>query len=119
MKVQFLVLSSLILSSPVAGCGRCALVSSAEVRPDNEVVLMLGDTITAAYWVTGKCGNPPTSPTVVALGWWTPDTLVVRVDSLTGHVRGISSGDGRVWGRYPNEDATPINRRAEILVHVR
>ena len=119
MTVRFLILPPLILMSAVTACGRCSMISSAEVRPANEIALTVGDTVTAAYWLTGRCGNPPTSPTNVALRWWTTDTLVVRVDSLSGQVRGISAGDAHVWGRYPNGPATLINPLVGILIRVR
>lgn len=116
MKTETLFGASLVASALIAGCGRCALVSSAEVRPGNELTLRVGESATAEYWITGRCGNPPTSPTAVALRWATVDTLVVRVDSLSGIIRALLAGDAYVWGRYP-DDPTTI-RRADLLVHV-
>jgi hypothetical protein len=116
MRAQFVLGLLFIAATFGVGCGRCAAVSSTELRPGDEITLHLNEVTTAEYWRTGRCGYPPTTPTRVALRWSTADTLVVRVDSLSGVTRAIGLGDAQVWGYSSDVPATPIT---EILVHVR
>jgi hypothetical protein len=50
--------------------------------------------------------------------WWTIDSTVVHVDSLSGVVRALARGDARVWFRFLGRAALPENGYAGILVHV-
>jgi hypothetical protein len=116
MKAQPFLAPLVIAAMFEAGCGRCAQVSSAKIRPGDDIALHLNETATAEYWLTGRCGYSPTMPTRLALRWSTADTLVVSVEPVSGLIRAIGLGDARVSGYSSDAPTTPT---AEILVHVR
>jgi hypothetical protein len=109
-----------VLALFASACGDCAGLGIAEIRPGNERTLSVGANFTAEYWTGGTCaGSGDRHIERADVRWWTGDTLVVRVDSLSGLVRAVGPGDGRVLFRSPGAPAGPESFINQIVVHVR
>lgn len=95
-------------------------VGLTETRPGPEVTLAQGQTFTAEFRDGGECvGGGDRRLDRRELRWWTPDTVVLRVDSLSGEVRALVKGDGRVVGTTPGSPRDTLSFSTTILVHVR
>jgi hypothetical protein len=119
-------LSSLLFSVllAAAGCGAseeaCLGLSVSEVRPGAEHTIRVGETFAAEYRVGDTCyGHPMPDLGRAPVRWATADSAVVRVDSVSGRVRGLARGEAIVWARYPETPSDPDHRVAAIRVHVR
>lgn len=107
------------LLGATVGCG-CMGVGLTETRPGSEVTLAPGQTFTAEFREGGECvGGRDRQLVRRELRWWTRDTLVLRVDSLSGEVRALVKGDGRVVGTSPGSPRDTLSVSTAILVHVR
>ena len=114
--MKLLLLCAVLLI--VTSCG-CAGVGIFEVRPGTERTLSVGQTFTAEYWEGGECrGGRDRHLDRQEMRWWTPDSTVLSVDSLSGLVRARAVGDGRVWGTSHGVPMQMENANARILVHV-
>jgi len=116
------LLFSVLLAA--AGCGTseevCAGLSVSEVRPGVQHTVRVGETFTAEYRVGDTCyGHPMPDLGRAPVRWATADSAVVRVDSVSGRVRGLARGEAIVWARYPEAPADTDQRVATIRVHVR
>jgi hypothetical protein len=106
-----------------AGCGTseevCAGLSVSELRPGVEHMIRVGETFTAEYRVGDTCyGRPMPDLGRAPVRWVTADSAIVRVDSVSGRVRGLARGEAIVWARYPDAPPDPDQRVAAIRVHV-
>ena len=106
-----------------AACARdaeeqvCAGLSLSDLRPGPEQTIRVGETFTAEYRVGDMCyGNPLPDLGRVPVRWNTADSLVVRVDSVSGRVLGLTRGEALVWARYP--DALPDDTSRVATIHV-
>ena len=90
--------ATLVLAAMLTGCG-CAGVALTRVSPAEQTI-HVGESVTLQHETGGGCrsGNHltdvevRTTPTV----WHTDDTLVVRLDTLTGRVTGLAVGDALI-----------------------
>lgn len=120
MNRRILVLMAMVSMIGAVGCGDCAGVGIEEIRPGTTRTLSIGESFTAEYWEGGTCaGSSDRHLEPQMVRWYTVDPTIVRVDSLSGVVRALASGDAHVWFRTPGTPAEPESRRGEILVHVR
>jgi len=118
------ILSGTILiigSMTSAACADCAGIGLTEIRPGPERTISVGASFVLEYWTGGSCGTDASRhlDRNNDVRWWTPDTLVIRVDSASGLVRGLRIGDALVWVGRPGERVGPTNNIGEVLVHVR
>jgi hypothetical protein len=108
-------LAAICLVLTCASCGRdCAGVGVIRVLP-TETTIRVGERFTAVYEEGGACDayNPDDCKChQVARHWSTADTLVIRLDTLSGEVTGRGVGNANVTTTSP---AGPIS----VLVHVR
>ena len=96
------------------GCASdCAGVGLSRVLPA-DITIAVGQGYFVKYQTGGTCEpyRPPQDENYkdTAAIWYTPDTLVVRVDSTTGLVTGRAIGDAKVVIRSAG---------LTVLVHVR
>ena len=112
-----LVLAGVVLSGTmsVAACG-CRPVLATQVLPGRDVTLRPGDALTIEYAEGGACGESPSHP---AVRFTSSDSLVARVDSLTGRLSAMRAGEASVWLNYAGLPRTATSHTAEVLVHVR
>ena len=116
------VLGTALLAA--AGCGAddeaCAGLVVSELRPGSEYTIRVGETFTAEYRVGDTCyGHPMPDLGRARVHWVTADSAVVRVDSVSGRVRGLARGVALVWARFPDVPADdPYQRAAAIRVQV-
>ena len=105
----------------VSSCGDCAGVGLTRL-PATERSIRVGEVFLATYEEGGSCTEifRPTS-----IQWFTADTAIVELDTLSGLVRGKRVGDARVvpaYGGAPNgtHPAREVsNGSSFILVRVR
>jgi hypothetical protein len=91
-------------------------VGIAQIRPSREMALSVGESFVAEDWEGGSCNEPLRQQRVL---WWTSDSTIVQVDSLSGKVIAINTGDAGIrfthGGVLANAEANPV----VISVHVR
>jgi len=108
------------LSIAATGCGDCAGVGLTEIRPGIEQTISVGATLTLEYWDGGSCGSDESRHLDRQdVRWWTIDTLVIRVDSVSGVVQAVGRGDALVWIGWPGMAVGPSIHLGEVFVHVR
>lgn len=112
MRLKCLVAAFAAIASSTS-CGRpfCGGTGLGRVTPA-ESTIAIGQQVTAQYQEGDSCLPTDAQYHNVATRWTTVDTLIVRLDSLTGVVVGLRAGDARVYGRTA---AGPL----PIVVHVR
>lgn len=119
MRLRFLPF--LALPILVSSCGDCAGVGLSRLA-ETERSISVGQSFLATYEDGGSCGGifRPTSTQ-----WFTADTVIVELDTLSGLVKGKRVGDARVipvYGGVPNglHPAREVsNGSSFILVRVR
>jgi hypothetical protein len=93
-------LLSTLVCLGATGCGNC--LGLAEKVSPAEVTLRVSESITLHRERGGTCGYP-VSP--VATSWFTSDTLIVQLDTVSGVVTGRSPGTAHVTARDAGIDA--------------
>ena len=87
------------LVGALASCDKnCAGVGLSRVLP-GDTTIAVGQSFVIIYQDGGTCGGRITDAnyhTVPTTGWYTPDTLIVRVDSVTGRVTGRAVGTAHI-----------------------
>ena len=105
MKVVSLVAASVLLSA-CKGVDRinsdCAGIGLSRIVP-SDTTIGVGESFVARFYEGGYCaGQEATTAHLdpVAIDtWYTPDTLILRVDSETGQVTGRAIGDAELTSR--------------------
>lgn len=98
VSVNIRTLCIFLLAAALTGCG-CAGVAFTRVSPAEQTI-HVGESVTLQHETGGGCRSGDhltdvetrTTPTV----WHTSDTLVVRLDTLSGRVTGRTVGDAVV-----------------------
>jgi hypothetical protein len=109
LKQCVMLLGIVEVSLAATGCGDCAGIGLSRVTPTS-ATLRVGESITLLYETGGGCATKngvtnihlQPAPTV----WRTSDTLIVRLDTLTGRVTGRSPGLAQVRGGSAPEAVT-------------
>jgi hypothetical protein len=97
------------------GCG-CKTILHGQVTPGMDITLRSGDTTTVALLQGGGCGTEPVrAETRFAIS----DSTIARVDSLTGHLVALRTGEAGIWIGYPGHTLTATANIAVARVHVR
>ena len=96
----------LALSMFVSSCGDCAGLGTSRLA-ESEHSLRVGESFLAVYEVGGLCIgiSSPENFTPTSTQWFTADTAIVQLDTLSGLVVGKRIGDARVfpvYGGVPN-----------------
>ena len=82
-----------------------------------DFTLQSGDTTTVAFLQGGGCGG--TEPVRVDTRFASSDSTIARVDSLTGHLAALRTGEAGIWIGYPGLTLTATANVAVARVHVR
>ena len=111
LPTQTLLCLVVLFASASTGCGDCAGVGVSRVTP-TDATIRVGESVNLLYETGGGCVSNDrvtnidvhSAPTT----WHTTDTLVVRLDSLTGIVTGRTPGTAQVRGG-PSLDTVTIH----------
>ena len=96
----------LALSVFVSSCGDCAGVGTSRLA-ESEHSLRVGESFLAGYEEGGLClgSSSPEDFRPTSTQWFTADTAILQLDTLSGLVVGKRVGDARVfpvYGGVPN-----------------
>jgi hypothetical protein len=120
------LLPFLALPTLVSSCGDCAGVGTSRLA-ESEHSLRVGDSFLAGYEEGGLCigSSSPGNFRPASTQWYTADTAIVELDTLSGLVVGKRVGDARVfpvYGGAPNGAHLPrleSSGASILLVRVR
>jgi hypothetical protein len=115
LKPLALVCSMLIVLASSSGCG-CSPILATSITRGRDVTLRPGEATTIVYSQGGgECGG---ESLLQQMRYLSSDTLVARIDSVSGRLTAIRNGEATVWLNYPGATLSPVSFTAQVLVHV-
>jgi len=98
-----------------AGCG-CNLTLPIHISPGRDIALAPGESVRLEFSQGGGCGG---GPATVSMHYLSSDTLIARVDSLSGDVKALRPGEAQIWLNYRDALLSATSYTDHVDVHVR